>query len=343
VGDVRALAPLAAALRPHAPLHVSAMTAGGRALARRLFPDLPVTRPPLDLPPFPARALRRVRPRLLVLEYLELWPAWIAACERAGVPVAVVDGHITHRSLRVASLLRPTARRLALFCARGEADAEAARRLGVPPERIRVHGNAKHDGVAADPPVPDDALRAAVGAVDVVVGSLHADEERAALATLAASGLTALVAPRYPRRVPDVLRAARALGVAAHIRSAGPRPPGARWVVLDTIGELAAAYALGRVAVVGGSFGAREGQTLVEPAAHGRPVIHGPRTGNVADEAAALDGRGAFAVPDWSAAFAAARRLLDEPAPDPRPALLGLRGAAARHRDALLALLASAE
>jgi 3-deoxy-D-manno-octulosonic-acid transferase len=341
-GDVRALAPLAGALRaarPELRLLLTAWTSTGRAMAGRLLPDVPFARPPIDVPPLPDLALRRVAPRLVVLEYLEVWPAWIAACARARVPVAVVDGHLTRKSFRIAPLLRPAMGRLALFCARSAADAEAALALGVPADRVRVHGNAKHDGVAARPPLPVGELRAAVGEVDVVVGSLHADEEAAALPALAASGLTALVAPRYPRRVGAVLEAARRLGVPVHRRGLGPRPPGARWVVLDTVGELAAAYALGRVAVVGGTFGAREGQTLVEPAAHGLPVVHGPRTGNVAEEAAALAGHGAWPVPDWASAFAAARRLREAPSPDPRPALAALRGAVARHLEALLPLL----
>ncbi len=341
-GDVRALAPLGEALRAARPdlrLLLTAWTSTGRAMAGRVLPGVPFARPPLDVPPLPHLALRRVAPRLVVLEYLEVWPAWIAACARARVPVVVVDGHLTRKSFRIRHLLRPSMQRLTLFCARASADAEAAVALGVPPERVRVHGNAKHDGVAAAAPLPTEALRAAVGAVDVVVGSLHADEEPAALPALAKSGLAALVAPRYPGRTDAVLAAARRLGVRAHRRSGGPCPHDARWIVLDTMGELAAAYALGRVAVVGGTFGAREGQTLVEPAAHGLPVVHGPRTGNVAEEAAALAGRGAWPVADWPTAFAMAARLRDAPSPDPRPALEALRGATARHLAALLPLL----
>ncbi|MEZ4467270.1 MAG: hypothetical protein R3F60_27970 [bacterium] len=115
--------------------------------------------------------------------------------------------------------------------------------------------------------------------------------------------------------------------------------PGARWVILDTVGELAAAYALAPVAVVAGSFGRRGGQTLIEPAAHGRPVIHGPRTENVAEEVAALAGQGGYPVADWAAACALAARLRTEGGVDPRPALATLPGATARNLAVALALL----
>ncbi|MCB9521809.1 MAG: hypothetical protein H6702_00335 [Myxococcales bacterium] len=334
MGDLRALEPLASHLTSQGlRLHLSATTAGGRAVARDLYP-WPVSDAPLAIGA--GRALDRIRPRLLVLEYLELWPAWIAACARRGIPVAVVDGRITHRSLRVRPLLARAAGRLAAFCAQTEADALAAGALGVLPDRIHVCGNGKHHRQGT-PPSPGADLRAAVGAVEVVVGSLHPDEEAAALPALAASGLRALIAPRYPQRTASILAAAQRLGVSAGRRSHGAA--GARWVVLDTLGELAAAYALGRVSIVGGTFGRRDGQNLVEPAAHGLPVVHGPRVANVAAEAAALRGRGAWPVDDWPQAFQIARDRLTDPGTDPRPALRTLAGAVPRQWAVLAPLL----
>jgi 3-deoxy-D-manno-octulosonic-acid transferase len=337
LGDVRALAPLVnrIAARKH-PWLITAQTETGRSMARQLWPLAAVGTPPLDLPPFAGRALAAARPALLVLEYLELWPAWLAACARQAVPAVVVDGRVTQRSLRARRWLAPTARRLSWFCAQTEGDAERAAALGVPVDRISVTGNGKHDGVPADPPRPSAELRAAVGAVDLVVGSLNADEEGLALPALAASNLRLLLAPRHPERVASVLAWARRNGIGAARRSEGGSAE-ARWIVLDTVGELAAAYALAPVALVGGTFGARDGQNLVEPAAQGCLVVHGPRVANVAAEAAALAGHGALAVQAWPEAMVEVLRCLAEVGsgraarPDPRAALAGLRGATDRH------------
>lgn len=335
-GDVRALHPLIDALqtaRPRLTLHLTCMTRTGLAMADRL--GLVCTRAPTPVGPPIQRAMRRLRPRLVIWEYLELWPGWVRAGARIGARMMVVDGRISARSLGIRPLLASAAGRLDRFCARSEADAENARRLGVRADRVVVCGNGKHDGMV-DPPQPSEALIAAVGPVDLVVGSLHPDEEVAALRALAETGLRVLIAPRYPKRVPALLGLARRLNVSAR-RS---RTPGvARWVVLDTMGELAAAYALAPVAIVGGSFGRRGGQTLVEPAAQGCAVIHGPRIANIREEVAALAGRGAVAVADWPAAVAATLRLRATPGPDPRPALAALRGATARHLAYALDLL----
>lgn len=339
-GDVRALQPLIEALhaaRPALRLHLTCLTGTGLAMAQRLA--LPCERAPLPVGPGIGRAVARLRPRLIIWEYLELWPAWVRAGRRVGAKMMVVDGRVSHRSLRIRPLLRRAAGRLDRVCVRSQGDARNAAALGVPPARIAVCGNGKHDGLVT-PPQPTPALRQAVGPVDLVVGSLHPDEEAAALTALAATGLRVLIAPRYPRRAAALCRRARQL----HVSARTSRAPGvARWVILETMGELAAAYALAPVAIVAGSFGRRGGQTLVEPAAHGRPVVHGPNIGNIREEVEALAGRGAYAAADWADAVQQALTLRRAPGVDPRPALAELRGATARHLQYALALLDGAD
>jgi 3-deoxy-D-manno-octulosonic-acid transferase len=54
-------------------------------------------------------------------------------------------------------------------------------------------------------------------------------------------------------------------------------------ILLDTIGELSACWGLADVAFVGGSFGSRGGQNMLEPAAYGSAVLFGPKTRNFRD------------------------------------------------------------
>jgi len=334
LGDVRALAPTIDALDGMGPICVTAHRRTARSWARANLPVDAVRRPPVPVWPLTDLWVARTRPRALVLEYLELWPAWVAACARRGVPVVVIDGRIGPRTLRAARWLRPTARRLAAFAAQSEADAAAARALGVAADRVFVHGSGKHDRAMRPVEQPSAALAQRVGPVDVVVGSLAEDEEADVLAALARAGLRALIAPRHLDRVPALLRRAQALGVDAALRSRPPRPNEcARWVVLDTHGELAEAWALGRVALVGGTFGDREGQNLLEPALHGRPIIHGPHVANVRVEAAALAGPGLTRCTSVAEAFDAVRTALLGGAHtvDYGPRIAALLGAATRN------------
>ncbi|MEO2034640.1 MAG: 3-deoxy-D-manno-octulosonic acid transferase, partial [Planctomycetaceae bacterium] len=54
-------------------------------------------------------------------------------------------------------------------------------------------------------------------------------------------------------------------------------------ILLDTIGELAACWGLADLAFVGGTFGTRGGQNMLEPAAYGAAVLFGPNTWNFRD------------------------------------------------------------
>ena len=78
--------------------------------------------------------------------------------------------------------------------------------------------------------------------------------------------------------------------------------------MLDTIGELVRAYQLATVVFVGGSFGRRGGQNILEPAACGKPVLFGPRMENFQDSVQVLVGRGGLQVKDSGGAPAADAR-----------------------------------
>jgi len=102
-----------------------------------------------------------------------------------------------------------------------------------------------------------------------------------------------ILAPRHPDRFDDVSRLLERAGI-AHARRSRPdaESPRARVLLLDTVGELAAVYGLADVAFVGGSLVPRGGQNLIEPAAHGVPVVFGPHTDNFDAVARALVERG---------------------------------------------------
>jgi 3-deoxy-D-manno-octulosonic-acid transferase len=73
------------------------------------------------------------------------------------------------------------------------------------------------------------------------------------------------------------------LGVRVVRRSALDQPCAAEdWDILlvDAVGELRWWWGLAELALVGGSFGSRGGQNMLEPAAYGARVAFGPNTSN---------------------------------------------------------------
>jgi len=362
-GDVLGLVPIVKelkALRPDARIIVSAITDSGASMARQRLvaqglADL-ATFLPYDLPGACRRAIAALRPDVLVLEYTELWPQLIAAASEAQVRLALTNGRLRPRNVpRYRILFRLAGNLLERFdvlMMRAEDEAERALLLGAPRERVHVTGNTKFDALAVSVPEQEDAsLRHALALGPErlwVCGSTHEGEESGLLRVFAVlqkehPDLRLLIAPRYIERAQRVLGLARSLGLRARLRSepGGPEPV----IVLDTIGELVRAYQLATVVFVGGSFGRRGGQNILEPAACGKPVLFGPRMENFQDSVQVLVGRGGLQVKDPVALLRLMRDLLARPEEIrklgelAREAVSSVRGASARDARLIAELL----
>ena len=106
--------------------------------------------------------------------------------------------------------------------------------------------------------------------------------------------LRLIVVPRHPERFDEVAVILERSGVDWQRRSElsaekNPRRGQSPEVLLvDTVGELGAWWGAAAIALVGGSFGNRGGQNMLEPAAYGAAVCFGPNTRNFRDIVARL-------------------------------------------------------
>lgn len=296
VGEVELARGLVAELErraPDLPLFLTATTATGLDLARRtLGGRMPVFPCPIDLPGPVSRVFETARPRLLVLVETELWPETLYQAGLRDVPVAVVNARLSPGSFagyrRAAGSLRTLLRPLALVLARSSADGERFAGLGVPAERIAVSGNIKYDLEADNRPLEweDDLRRVAGDRPIMVAGSTMDGEETQVLDALAALGSDGempflILAPRHPERFDAVARLLSDRGIAFSRRSdEGSVGDDADVFLIDTIGELARAYRLARVAFVGGSLVPTGGHNPLEAAVWGVPVLSGPHVFN---------------------------------------------------------------
>src|SRR5256884_1114751 len=143
---------------PGRPLIVSTTTLSGQALARERMPFADaVIYFPLDWSFCVRRALRAVRPAVVVVLETEIWPNFLREAQRRRVPVVFVSGRISDRSfaryekwLGLAGLfLRPFLQsalgNASAFLMQSERDTERLRELGAPAERVKVNGNLKYD------------------------------------------------------------------------------------------------------------------------------------------------------------------------------------------------------
>ena len=300
VGEVKAAGSLIQRLREERPeleLVISATTPTGYQLARDLHPDLRVILYPLDLAFSPWIALRRVRPRCVLLMELEVWPNFLQAAARQGVPVAVINGRISEQSFqryRLVRALLPQFNLIQIYCMQDEVYRARLLDLNVDKCRAFVTGNMKYDNVSLrEVGTGSRELRdwlSPDGRLVFVAGSTHGEEEvwlSAAAARVSQAidrAVRTVVAPRHPERALGVREALESAGVhcsmwSEHLASRRPLAPD-ELLIVDTIGHLESFYGACDVAFVGGSLVRRGGQNMVEAAALGKAVVFGPNVSN---------------------------------------------------------------
>jgi 3-deoxy-D-manno-octulosonic-acid transferase len=329
VGEVNLVAILLRELRishPEWQFVVSTTSRTGYELARKKYADVTVLYCPLDFSWAVRAAMRRVRPTVLVLAELELWPNLIMVAKEHGARVAIINGRLSDHSFpgyrRIRPLVAKVLGQINLIAAQNEESAQRFVTLGAPPERVHVTGSLKYDGAQTDRNNERTRMLLEIAGIspdDIVLlaGSTQEPEEQVAIDIFRRLApqhprLRLVIVPRHPERFDAVAKLLddsdlswqrrsqlserlagvedqRRLNASGGSQSRDPTHPNHRHILLvDTVGELGAWWGTARIAFVGGSFGSRGGQNMIEPAAYGAAVSFGPNTWNFRDIVAML-------------------------------------------------------
>jgi 3-deoxy-D-manno-octulosonic-acid transferase len=163
--------------------------------------------------------------------------------------------------------------------------------------------------------------REPAGTLVWLAGSTHAPEEAIVLAVFARlhqqfPQLRLLLVPRHPDRFGVVAQLVEQSGLPFVRRSriGEPLAEMPAVVLLDTVGELGAAWGLADIGFTGGSLdGHRGGQSMIEPAGYGVPCVFGPHVWNFRDAAKRLvEVGGAVMVSDAAELERAVAKLITD-------------------------------
>lgn len=300
VGEVLASEPLVKELKREFPgraIFVSTTTETGQRLAReRLKSAAAVFYFPLDWVVPVRKALRAIRPALVIVMETEIWPNFLREARRAGIPVVFANARISDRSFRrferwrflVGEFFATTLQDADLFLAQTESDAKRLVSMGASEERVEITGNMKYDVSPA--PLGEFAawLESQIRQQErwpvLVAGSVVEGEEEAVLAGYDAvqrqwRRTLFILVPRKPDRFIAAEKIAAEAGWNTLRRSQlnldEVLAENVDVLVLDSIGELGGLYSLADAVFVGGSMVQAGGHNILEPACFSRPPVFG--------------------------------------------------------------------
>ncbi|HKB91952.1 MAG TPA: glycosyltransferase N-terminal domain-containing protein [Opitutaceae bacterium] len=334
VGEVLAIGPLLEKLTASdkVEIYLTTTTSTGYKLARDTYGKFTVGIGyfPIDFVPFSARAWRAIQPDLVLLMEGERWPEHLAQATRRGVPVIAINARLSdcsfERMQRVSFLIPALFGSPQKILACSENDARRFRELGFESNRIVTTGNIKLDlTIPLLSPEQKEKLRTELGLIRggmILLGSsTWAGEEVGLIQVLKAArsrglNVSLLLVPRHAERREEIVGILAKSGLRYHLRSNGAAPGAVDIAVGDTTGELRKFTQLADLVFCGKSLAPHNGgQTPVEAAALGRPILFGPFMTNFKEiSRSLLDGGAAREVLNHSELVAAGVELLTNPA-----------------------------
>ena len=368
LGEIGVAASIVKALKnvlPGCAILVSATTEHGRELARKTFKeDIPVIFSPIDFIGSVRKALRRVRPDILVLLETEIWPTWLVEAHRMGIKTTLINGRISVRSVGRYLQLRPFFREIMknidAFSMITEQDAQRVQALGAPIERISVHGNAKYDSLGTMTEPSTEKVVRRILKLDklspvFVAGSTREGEEELVLDAYEKiltdfPDTVLIIVPRHVERTSAVASLIVKRGIGYQLWSdltADGAVRTERVIIVNAFGELFKIYSVGTIVFCGASFVPLGGQNPLEPAAWGKAVFYGPSMEDFLDAKTILEEAGSGIVvsgPDMLAEkacyFLRNPHVLEDLGKRAKQAILANRSAAHRHAQVVSRLFA---
>lgn len=221
VGEVLQLQAIIPRMQTGYPQHefvITTTTGTGFDVANTKFPNCTVQFFPFDFSWAVRRAMKSLKPKLIVLVELELWPNFLWIAQELEIPVAIINGRISDQSFktyrRISWLTRPLLETCSVITVQNSLYAERFLDLGAAPSRLFQTGNIKFDGIETNRhnPLTSELRRCFDIRPDefvFVAGSTQAPEETYALAaweTLRSEfpQLRLLLVPRHKERFEEV-------------------------------------------------------------------------------------------------------------------------------------------
>jgi len=304
VGEVIALTPFVEALLlqyPQLPITITTFTPTGSTQVKKQFGSrVQHSFLPLDIYPCTQLFLKRLQPKLMIFMETELWPNLINQCANKQIKLLLINARLSANSMKnyqkIKSLIKPTLNHFDKILCQSQDNLNNFIQLGASPEQCQLSGNLKFD-ISINTRINEKQAKLAQllpahRPLWLVASTHHGDEEIALSAfkviKKSLPQLLLIIVPRHPERFSAVEKHCTSQGYSVAKRSDNTMITEQDIWLLDTLGELMAAYSLADVVTMGGSFSHIGGHNPLEPALFKKPIIVGSDMSNFTEVLAQL-------------------------------------------------------
>lgn len=282
----------------HLPITVTSFTPTGSAQIIKLFGErVQHGYLPLDIYPCTSLFLQRLKPQMMIFMETELWPNLISQCSNKSIKLLLVNGRLSKKSLisyqKISPLIQPCLNRFDIILTQSKENLSHFVQLGADPQRCINSGNLKFDISINDQLIEKKAELTKLLFADnnktnrtiLLVASTHNGDEAIALAAfkkllIQYPRLLLVLVPRHPERFEVVANLCIEQKLTLAKRSQNTAINNEQVWLLDSLGELMAAFSLSNIVIMGGSFNEVGGHNPLEPALFNKPIIVGHNMSN---------------------------------------------------------------
>lgn len=293
VGEVLSLEKLLKKTKEQFPNYKLVLTTGtktGQELAHKKYSEIVdfITYFPFDISFAINIFLNKINPSIVLIAETELWPNFAIQCKKRNIPLLIINGRISDKSLGSYKNLKlffsPILNLYSKIYTQSELDKERFIEIGTSSEKVEVMKNLKFD---IDKTPSDIDLKKGENKV-LIAGSTHSGENEILISAFdklkqSHKNLKFIIAPRHLERVKEIEQILSNYNYSYGYRSKNNDFTNFDIIILDTLGELKKAYAFSDIAFIGGSFNKTGGHNPLEATVYDIPTITGPSIKNFRD------------------------------------------------------------
>ena len=318
LGEAKAVEPMIPHLQDY-NIIVSTITKSAREYVAKIKGIFYFALAPVDVYPFIATILKKVKPNVLILIETEFWPSMITCANKIGTKIITVNGRISKGAFPYYKLTKffwkPFLKLIDYISVRNEYDYERFVALIDNKEKVGITGNIKYDRDFISEKISKKDLFFSAEDLIFTAGSTREGEETVIVKTFIKlkekfKNLKLIVAPRHISRVSEICNILTKNNLTFELFSKLTDSKKDA-IIIDVFGKLQTIYSISDIVFIGGSIVNKGGQNPIEAAAYSKPIIFGKYMFNFENESASLKNNGAFEINNKEELFDTMVKLLN--------------------------------